>query len=83
MEGLDILMLVLSLGIGGIAGALAAVSVTGAVAQEAFEVSRNSFQSYMQGRTDPQSRGLRADFDGFSETMRASGGRVGKVAPRA
>jgi hypothetical protein len=79
MEGLDILMLVLSLGIGGIAGALAAVSVTGAAAQAAFEFYRDSFQSYMQGRTDPQSRALQADFDDFSETMRASGGALERL----
>lgn len=79
MEGLDILLLVLSLGIGGIAGALAAVSVTGAAALEAFEMFRERFQTYMQGKTDPPSRALQADFDDFSETMRASGGALERL----
>lgn len=79
MEGFDFLVFLLSLGVGGIAGAIAAVTLTSAGTQEAFAYFRQSFLGYMQGRNDPASQELRADFDDFEETMRAAGSALDRL----
>ncbi len=79
MEGFDLLWVLLSLGVGGIVGAVAAVSVTGVATQEAFAHYRERFLSFMQGRNDPASQELRADFDDFDETMRSAGSALERL----
>ncbi|MFQ3669133.1 MAG: hypothetical protein SNJ61_09635 [Fimbriimonadaceae bacterium] len=69
MSWTDWAALVVGLGVGGVAGAVAAVVSAGGRLARSFGVFRESFEDYIEGRPDAASQRVRADFDDLTGSV--------------
>lgn len=69
MNWLDWAALVVGLGVGGVAGAVAAVLAAGGRLAHSFGVFRESFDDYIEGRLDAASQRLHADFNDLTASV--------------
>jgi hypothetical protein len=71
MDGVTITTILVSLGVGGVMGALASVLASSARLQSAYQSFRRVFQRYFAGKTDPASLEVVASFEALTAEIEA------------
>lgn len=72
MNFADIPTLLVTLGIGGVVGAVAAAILASSKLREDFRIFEKVFEAYMIGKEDPASRELSARFDTLQQDVVAA-----------